>query len=158
VSEQKPFDYIADEWFARWDGKIPASDGEGYEALKDLLECLKTEGYSREDLYRKVNIIIGYCVNTNMKDKSRLKGWMEATEKRLRRAIGEVYSDSPSHKERAPVEQKETPAPAEDPALPGFVEECETFGKEIDRTLLGDEKLDIEYDPEMSKLLGYDDE
>jgi len=131
----------------------------------ELLKNLKSVGYLKDSLTSEViREIINACVPVDYKPVSKRNGWARMCGDFLRSAIVHMYPPIKNYetvteedlKKSTLVRAEIAPEIVQETTIP---EEYERIGKELDRSIF--KKLpmpEITYDPELSKLLGFDDE
>lgn len=144
----KDFDTIFWDWMKDQGGELRGSKLEKRQAFAQLAAALQAEGYTRTQVTAKVNIIVGYCTN----DSSRkYKKWVDLTKNLLNLGIADAFGDTEFKK----VEIVQKPETVE--SSPEVAEVAVPMGEDIDKALLG-EPLQVHYDMEFRKLLGFKDE
>jgi hypothetical protein len=150
----KPFEDLVLEWLNEYGARIPPNEQGGMQAMVRLMELLKSEGYTNDDVKRKSNIIVGHCVRDTSK---RYMAWRCATETRLGRARVKVFT------ERTEVDTQNTPTadPIPDTTNDTPSEtytESKLVGRLLDPAILNREPTEVKFDLEFSRLLGFKDE
>lgn len=169
----KPFDDILDEWFDDYGGRVPVDEHKGMEAMCNLTSTLLKEGYSRSEAKAFLPYVVGRCTHNHSKNP---KSWKRGQADKYRRAVARTYRDqqtsdtvqgtSYEHLEKAEIEPADVYDPKEQEDVLDKYEDAKEDRYEkkpyerriLSEDILNREKLDIEYDTEIRRMLGFEDE
>lgn len=150
-------------WLDGYGGAIPKNPNDRIAAFQLLFKDLEENGVPKEEVRDFVRLnerhIVKISYNPNHRDSKKAAIWKDMVEKDLERALSRQY---PLKKGQL-TEEELKPNTSNIPASQGNesvqATEYVRVGKELDRSIFkGVPRPEIEYDKEMSDLLGYNDE